>query len=105
MKVDMHNVGKFEASITKNAWKPEDKDGWFTLKVGILEWSWDGEDKGFQTEEEITFFCPDIEARIVEMKNVLDKALVLARKEQKEKAIENDEWRVENAKKEAEANG
>ena len=103
MKVDMHNVGKFEASVSKNAWNPEEKDGWFTLKASILEWSWDGTDKGYQTEEELTFFCPDVEARIIELKNVLDKALVLAREEQKVKAAENDAWRVENAKKEAEA--
>ncbi len=103
MKVDMHNVGKFEASVSKNAWNPEEKDGWFTLKASILEWSWNGTEKGFQTEEELTFFCPDVEARIVELKNVLDKALVLAREEQKVKAAENDAWRKENAKKEAEA--
>ncbi len=103
MKVDIHNVGKFEASVSKNAWEPTKKDGWITLKVGVLEWSWDGEDKGFQTEEELTLFCPDVEARIVELKNVLDKALVLAREVQKEKAAENDAWRKENAKKEAEA--
>jgi hypothetical protein len=103
MKVDMHNVGKFEASVSKNAWNPEEKDGWFTLKAGILEYSWDGTDKGYQNEEEMTFFCPDVEARIIELKNVLDKALVLAREVQKEKAAENDAWRKENAKKEAEA--
>lgn len=105
MKVDIHNVGKFEASITKNAWDLEKKDGWITLKIGVLEWSWDGEDKGFQTEEELTLFCPDIEARIVELKNQLDRALVVAREEQIEKAKENDAWREENAKKEAAANG
>ena len=107
MKVDMHNVGKFEASIVKNAWKKEDTDGWLTLKVGILKWSWEhvGGEDNFTHEEELTFFCPDIEARIIEIKNNLDKALLLAREEQAAKIVENDAWRVENTKKEAEENG
>ena len=84
MELSIHNVGKVEARITKNSWSADKQDGWLTLTLGIKEYAWDAKDKAFTHEEQITFFMPDVEATLTELRNGIDRALVVAREKHEE---------------------